>query len=257
LYYDKNNGDLGMQKIILSLMLAASCNLQAFAADNLYEKNYKAQNTGGLVSLQANPDTKMYVSNHKDKDNISMLENGYDMMGTTGFEAGDVPAELALQHAKAIKADTVLVYTKYGAAMTAASKMDTYKEAAKTNGGEIDEKDVVEDDVKYKYFASYWAKLPPPLLGVHVIKLARPAEEGEKKQELKGLNVLAVIKGSPAEMAGIERGDMLLKLNDVELNKAEELAKVVRQHQGKTVQITYQREDVNTTTSAAINQRNN
>ncbi len=59
-----------MQKLLLGLMLTLLCNLQAFAADNPYEKNYKAQNTGGLVSLQANPDSKMYVSNHKDKDNI-------------------------------------------------------------------------------------------------------------------------------------------------------------------------------------------
>lgn len=246
-----------MQKILLGLMLALLFSLQAFAADNPYEKNYKAQNTSGLVSLQAKPDTKMYVSNHKDKDNISMLENGYDMMGTTGFEAGEVPAELALQHGKAIKADTVLVYTKYGAALTAASKIDTYKEAAKTNGGEIDEKDLIEDDVKYKYFASYWAKLPPPLLGVHVIKLARPAEEeGQQKQELEGLNVLAVIKGSPAEAAGIERGDTLLKLNDAKLNKAEELAKVVRQYQGKNVTIAYERDGEAKTTQATINKRN-
>jgi hypothetical protein len=256
LYYDKNNGDLDMQKILLGLMLTLSLNSQAFAADNPYEKNYKAQNIGSLASLQANPDTKMYVSNHKDKDNISMLENGFDMMGTTGFEAGEVPAELALQHGKAIKADAVLVYTKYGAAMTAASKIDTYKEAAKKNGGEIDEKDVVEADVKYKYFASYWAKLPPPLLGVHVIKLARSAEEeGQQKQVLKGLNVLAVVKGSPAEAAGIERGDMLLKLNDTELNKAEELAKVVRQYQGKTVKIAYERDGQPATVDATINQR--
>ena len=246
-----------MQKILLGLILSLLFNLQAFAADNPYEKNYKAQNTGNLVSLEANPDTKMYVSNHKDKDNISMLENGYDMMGTTGFEAGEVPADLALQHAKAIKADTVLVYTKYGAALTAASKIDTYKEAAKKNGGEIDEKDLIEDDVKYKYFASYWAKLPPPLLGVHVIKLARPAEvEGQQKQELKGLNVLAVIKGSPAEAAGLERGDMLLKVNDAELNKAEELAKIVRQYQGKNVAIAYERDGVTKTAQATINKRN-
>jgi hypothetical protein len=257
LYYDKNNGDLNMQKILLGLMFAVLFNIQAFAADNPYEKNYKAQNTGNLVSLEANPDTKMYVSNHKDKDNISMLENGYDMMGTTGFEAGEVPAELALQHGKAIKADTVLVYTKYGAALTAASKIDTYKEAAKKNGGEIDEKDLIEDDVKYKYFASYWAKLPPPLLGVHVIKLARPAEkEGQQKQELEGLNVLAVIKGSPAEAAGIERGDTLLKLNDTKLNKAGELAKEVRQYQGKNVTIAYERDGEAKTTQATINTRN-
>lgn len=247
-----------MAKWMLVSLLAAGTLLIAtklFAAENLFEKNYKAQNTGNLVSLESNPDTKMYVSNHKDKDNISMLESGYDMMGTTGFDAGAIPSELALEHGKAIKADTVLVYTKYGSALTSSSKMETYKEAAKKNGGEIDEKDLIEDDIQYKYYASYWAKLPLPLLGVHVIKLARPTEEGEKKDELKGLRVLAVIKGSPAEAAGILRGDMLLAINDTELNKAAELSKVVSQHQGKSVAIAYEREGAAKTTQATINSR--
>ena len=84
----------------------------------------------------------------------------------------------------------------------------------------------------------------------------RPAtEEGDKKQEVKGLNVLAVIKGSPADAAGLARGDMLLSLNDSELNKAEELAKVVRQYQGKTVKIMYERDGAPATANATINQR--
>jgi PDZ domain len=246
-------------KWMLASLLAAGAlfmTTKLFAAENPYEKNYKSQNTANLASLEANPDTKMYVSNHKDKDNISMLESGYDMMGTTGFDAGAVPSEMALQHAKAIKADTVLVYTKYGAALTSSSKFDTYKEAAKKNGGEIDEKDLVEEDIQYKYYASYWAKLPPPLLGVHVIKLARPIEGSEKKDELKGLRVLAVVKGSPAEAAGILRGDMLLAINETELDKAEELSKLVRQHQGKSVAIAYEREGAAKTTQATINTRN-
>ena len=228
------------------------------AAENLYEKNYKAQNTGNLVSLQANPDTKMYVSNHKQDDNISMLESGYDMMGTTGFDAGEVSPDLALQHAKAIKADTVLVYSKYGSAMTASSKIDTYKQAAKKNGGVIDEKDLVEDDIQYKYYASYWAKLPTPMLGVHIIKLVKPTDdedENAKKDEIKGLKVLAVIKGSPAEAAGLKRGDSLLKINDTELNKPEELSGVVRQLQGKKVAIEYEREGAKALAVANINQR--
>ena len=229
-----------------------------FAAENLYEKNYKAQNTSNLVSLQANPDTKMYVSNHKEDDNISMLENGYDMMGTTGFEAGEVSPDLALQHAKAIKADTVLVYSKYGSAMTASSKIDTYKEAAKKNGGVIDEKDLEDEGVQYKYFASYWAKMPTPMLGVHIIKLVRPANDDEdsaQKDEIKGLKVLAVIKGSPAEVAGLKRGDSLLKINETELNKPEELSSVVRQYQGKTVKIAYERDGQTASVDATINQR--
>jgi S1-C subfamily serine protease len=90
---------------------------------------------------------------------------------------------------------------------------------------------------------------------VHVIKLARPTEEGEPKDELKGLRVLAVIKGSPAEAVGILRGDMLLAINQTELNKAEELSKVVREYQGKQVAIAYEREGVAKTAQATINKR--
>ena len=50
--------------------------MQLQAAENWYEKSYKPQNNGDLKSAQANPDTKMYVSNHKEDDDISMLEIG-------------------------------------------------------------------------------------------------------------------------------------------------------------------------------------
>ena len=231
-----------------------------FAAENLYEKNYKAQNTGNLVSLQANPDTKMYVSNHKEDDNISMLENGYDMMGTTGFEAGEVSPDLALQHAKAIKADTVLVYTKFGAAKTAASKIAVIKEAAKKNGGVVEDKDLKEEPTQYDYYASYWAKMPAPLLGVHIIKLVLVAEDEEEAAANKkintGLKILAVIKDSPADKAGLKRGDTLYKIADVELNKPEELSGVVRKHQGQNVAIEFERAGVKNVANAQINSRN-
>jgi membrane-associated protease RseP (regulator of RpoE activity) len=228
-----------------------------FAAENLFEKNYKSQNTSNLVSLQANPDTKMYVSNHKEDDNISMLENGYDMMGSSGFEAADVAPELALQHAKAIHADTVLVYTKYGSAKTAASKIQLIKESAKKNGGEVDAKDIATDATQYNYFASYWAKLPTPLLGVHIIKLVpKNTDDAEQEPENQGLTILAVIKDSPAAKAGLVRGDVLTKIANVELNKPEELSSVVRKFQGQNVAIEYERDGNKAIANAQINSRN-
>ncbi len=243
-----------MLKKLLGLVFLVGLHTGAFAAENLYEKNYKAQNTSNLASLQVDPDTKMYVSNHKDDDNISMLENGYDMMGTSGFEAGDVVPELALQHAKSIKADTVLIYKKYGSAKTAASKIQMIKEAAKKGGGEIDAADLTEEPTQYKYFASYWAKLPEPLLGVHVIKL-KNADEAEGSVAEQGLTVLAVVRGSPAAKAGLMRGDMLLKINDTVLDKPEELSTVVNKFQGQNVAIQYEREGESKTTQATVNRR--
>jgi PDZ domain len=236
--------------------LRASANI--YAAENPYEKNYKAQNVGGLVSMQANPDTKILLSKHKDEDNISMLEDGFDMMGSSGFDAGNVLPELALQHAKAIKADTVLVYKKYASAKTPISKMQLIKEAAKKGGGEVDAKDIesAEDAPQYKYYASYWAKIPAPLFGVHIIKLATRDEETDKVIEKKGLKVLAVIKDSPAAKAGLLRGDVLHKFAEAELNKADELSPLVRKFQGQTVAVEYEREGVMNVAKAQINSRN-
>lgn len=247
-----------MQNKLASLVFLMAISTHALAVENLFAKNYKAQNSGNLMSLEANPDTKMYVSNHKDEDNISMLEKGYDMMGTSGFEAGDVPADLALQHGKAIKADTVLVYSKYGSAKTAASKISAIKESAKKNGGEVDPNDLQDEDTQYKYFASYWAKLPTPLLGVHIIKLIpKTIDEDVKKAAVanNGLKVLAVIKDSPADKAGLMRGDVLYKIGSTSLIKPEDLSPAVRQLQGQTVAIEYEREGAKAVTTAKINQR--
>ena len=220
---------------------------------NWYESSYKSQNSGDLKSLEALPDTKMYVSNHKEDDDISMLESGYDMIGSSGFTAGEVPPEQALAHAKTLKADTVLVYSKYGSAKTSSGKMQMIKEAAKL-GKELTEKDLAEEPTNYKYYASYWAKLPAPLLGVHVIKLAKKeSEENDKVVEYEGLKVLAVIKDSPAANAGLKRGDVLLKLANNKLNKPEELSNVVRQHQGQEVAVEFERNGEKNTTKTQIN----
>ena len=110
-----------MMKKMLGVALFVLCIQTAQATENLYEQHYKAQNSGNLKSMQASPETKMYVSNHSDEDNISMLETGYDMIGSSGFEAGSIAPDLALTHAKSIKADVVLVYSKYASKKSALS----------------------------------------------------------------------------------------------------------------------------------------
>ncbi len=241
---------------ILAMSLSFFSMQIAAAEENPYAKNYKAQNSNQLQSLQANPDTKIYVSNHKEEDNISMLEKGYDMMGSSGFEGGNVPADLALQHGKNIKADTVLVYSKYGSSKTAESKMQAIKDAIKKKG-EVTEQDLAEDTTSYQYYASYWAKLPTPLLGVHIIKLKQKANPraGTDAQEENGLKVIAVVQDSPAAKAAIVRGDALLKIGDVSLLKPEDLFAAVKRYAGQTVPVLLKRGDEDISTSVALNAR--
>lgn len=225
--------------IVLPVILFA---LSATAADsnqeNLYAKNYKAQNANNLKSSNPNVETQMFVSNHKEDDNIRMLESGYDLMGTTGFEAGNVSPELALAHGKAIKADTVLVYSKYGNTKTPDAKMQMIREAAK-NKKEITEADIAVEDVKYNYFASYWAKLPMPLMGVHVIKLVQSTDDGPKPEA--GLKVIAVIKESAAAKANLVKGDVLLQLGEAKMDQPDDLFAAVKRYQGQTIPVMYER----------------
>lgn len=240
-----------MMKKMLCVALVTFCIQTVHAAENLYEKNYKEQNNSNLQSMQANPDTKMYVSNHFDDDNISMLEDGYDMMGSSGFEAGSITPDLALEHAKSIKADVVLVYSKYASKKSSLSTLQTIKEAAKTTG-EIDEDVLKGDEEQYKYYASYWAKLPMPLLGLHVIKLKHRQKDSNEMIEDDGLKVLAVIKGSSAAKAGLKRGDVLLKIAGVEIQTPAQLSQAVGKNKGKEVKISYERNDSQAETSARL-----
>ena len=240
-----------MIKNILVLVFLSAISHTVLAEGNLFETNYLPQNKGNLQSMLTNPDTKIYVGNHKDDDNISMLENGYDLIGTSSFEAGDVAPELALQYAKNIKADIVLVYSRHASKQMSLSKMQLIKEAAKGTG-EVDASVLKKPDEQYKYYASYWAKLPSPLLGVHVIKLKQAGEDTKPED---GLKVLAVIKDSPAAKANIMRGDVLRKIGIAEIQTPEELSAAVRQYQGKTIDIAYERDGESVVTQATLNSR--
>ncbi len=239
----------------LSLALFVLINVAHAAQDNPYAANYKEQNTQNLKSLSASPDTKLFVSNHKDEDNIAMLEDGYDMIGSSGFSAAEAAPDLALQHAKAIKADTVLIYKKYESAKTASSKVQLVKEAAK-KGEDIDPNDLAEEPAQYYFYASYWAKLPMPLLGVHIIKLKKSANDDDAEaQALPGLRIIAVIKDSPAAKAGIVRGDTVMKVGDMALVNADDLFAAVKKYAGQTVAVELERKGVPAKVSVAINSR--
>lgn len=209
------------------------------ADENPYAINYQTQNQGNLHSLQSKPEPQLLSGTRREADNINMLENGYDLMGLSAFEAGDVSPEQAISHGRNIQADMILVYVKKSGNATPASRMEVIKEAVK-KGQSLTEKDVAIEPGKYRYYATYWAKLPPPILGVHVIKLVgrKSSTEDEQPQATEaseGVRVIAVIHGSAAEQSGLLRGDQLLNINQEKVNDAATLSSLVRRFKGNTV----------------------
>lgn len=248
-------------RLIVSLFLAfglaacASQKSQPVPPDNTRAATSSSAPTGNPytdtfvshpVSGQAqSPDPagpKIYRGRDKEADYRSMLENGYDLIGYSSFEAGDVPPERLADQAKQAKADMVLVYTQLVGNTPASIKMQRLRDAMlkKKQGGIATEDAPAEGqadtDAKelYSYFASYWVKLAPPLLGVHV-------NGPDKNGNAPGLPVVAVVRESPADKAGIVDGDVLTKLGEVSLDKPETLTKAARQYAGKTVPVSFSR----------------
>jgi hypothetical protein len=228
------------------VLIALAASPLSWAEDNPYSSHYQPQNQGNLRSLQAQPEPQMFSGTRREEDNIRMLENGYDLMGFSSFEAGEVDAAQALNHGREIQADSILVYMKKAGGASPASRMEVIKEAVK-KGQSLTEKDMATKPGTYRYYATFWAKLPPPVLGIHVIKLV-PKKSGQNEDaapetgKSAGVRVIAVIHESAAEKGGVLRGDQLLSINQEKVDDAAQLSSLVRKYRGKAIRLQLERE---------------
>ncbi|HEX5539567.1 MAG TPA: PDZ domain-containing protein [Methylophilaceae bacterium] len=224
-------------------------------SDNYYTRSYVDKNRP-TVALQPDPSgPKLYRGNVKEDDYQRMLRSGFELLGYSSFEAADVPPEQALEQARKIHADLVLVYSELAGSIPLSVRVQQLREKAMKaeNGKAADgntKPEVQKPDQQnaYAYFASYWVKLAPPLIGVHV---KGPGVNDDKA----GLEVLAVIKDSPAAKADIEEGDVLTRIGDIELSKPEALTRAAEQYAGKTVEVALKRNGADGKTSMTLNSR--
>ena len=215
----------------------------AFSDENVFEKNYQIQSPKGFQSFSKNPNTKMMRGWAQKTDKFKMLEDGYDLMGHSNFTGPYTSPNLALQHAKSIKADMVLLYdrqindssraTMIKKARERARKDNRVKETGNLTEIEINDDDLVDKNVKYEINATYWVKLPKPTFGAHFIKLNSDIDT------INGVQIIAVIKGSPAANAGILRNDSITSIAEQSVNNPEDLIGAIRKNKGKLIEVGY------------------
>ena len=169
-----------------------------------------------------------------------MEERGFELIGYSDFKAGNVAPELALPQAKKVHADVVLVYSERADQVAASAKIQQLREAKKTGQAPV------EAGASYTYFASYWAKLAKPSIGVHV-------KVPEKDDDTEGLKVLVVLDGSAAEKAGLLKDDFLISIGEVPLLKVTDLAKAVSQYAGQTADMVYVRNNMRQESKLSLN----
>ena len=249
-----------MYKSYLSTFIAIvfffSTNL--IAEENLFEKNYVLQSPEGFKSFEQMPDTKIMRGWDKDTDNVMMLENGYDFMGFSGFVSNNLPPSVALEHGQKIKADLILVYdrqinegdraSKFKQARKKAIEEKRVKDFGKVTEIEITEEDLVDPNVLYDFYASYWVKLPKPTFGTHFIELG----QGENRENAEGVQVIAVIKDSAAAKAGILRNDSITSINGQKVTTPDELISLIRKYKGSDIDVGYMRNGKFSVTVASI-----
>ena len=233
-----------MKIFITILSLAILTNV---SAENAFEKNYKSQGDVNFMSLDADSKAEIYRGWDKDKDNVLMLEQGFDLMGFSSFVGTYVPPSEALDFANKIKADTVLVYDRQINEATRATAIKKARENIKRKKldeeGKIEEivinkEDLVDPNVMFDFYVSFWAKLPKPLFGTHLINFPENDERGKDG----GLFVIAVIKDSVAANAGILRKDSIMKINDIDLVEPQDFIKELINNKGRDVKIDYKRD---------------
>lgn len=236
-----------MHKIIIHFLgLLLFCNISsAVAEENLFEKNFQRQSPKDFQSFDKNLQTKIMRGWDQDTDKIKMLEEGYDLMGFSGFSGPNLSPKFAKSHGEKIKADLVLIYDRQINDNSRASAIQKARDkvlAAKKNEkkGEIteiviSEEDLLDSNALFAFYASYWVKLPKPTFGTHFIKLSNKQDEGD----VPGALVIAVIKNSPAATAGILRNDSIIKIDQVDVNSPDDLVAVIRKSKGKSVNVEY------------------
>jgi membrane-associated protease RseP (regulator of RpoE activity) len=88
---------------------------------------------------------------------------------------------------------------------------------------------------RYDYYASFWVKAKPPILGVYYENLTD--ELRRKIESNKGVYITVVIKDSPAFNADLLNGDVIRKLNDTEVIDRTHFGKLIAENKGQEIKV--------------------
>ncbi len=198
------------------------------AQQNFFTSAFVESKPSNAKHIVPDVDPKIYAGADKIADKQRMEEKGFELIGYSDFKAGDVSPDLAMPQAKKIHAEIVLVYSERSDKPSASARVQQLREAKKTGQAPV------EAGASYSYFASYWAKIAKPSIGVHV-------KVPEKDDTSEGLHLLVVLDGSSAQKAGLLKGDYLISMGEIKLNKVTDLAEVVKKYAGQTLDVVYVR----------------
>lgn len=245
--------------------LLLSTLLLAFSGcSNPYSQFY-TDYTGGINVLD-NP--RLIITTHEPKllqgsdikeDTRQMLEDGYVLLGMSSFNAAAIQQRGAIEHAKKVHADTVMVYSQYTDTLSGTMPVTvpdsqttyhsggiygpgggfaTYSGHSTTYGTRTTY--IPYNIARYDYVATFWTKAKPPRLGVRFADLTPDLRTSIGSN--KGVYIDVVLKNSPAFKADLLTGDIIRRFGDVEVIDARQFFDLLNTRADPNVQLEILRE---------------
>ena len=230
------------------LVLAAATVLFLSGCVNPYCRYYKDLSGGidGRRIMLPVGDPRIVQGADVIEDAKEMRRDGYVPIGQSSFNAAEVDDSLAVQQARNVHAEVVLMYKQYtetwsgsmavpmGPADGGIAVASPGQAVAVSAPNRMSVVNVPYHTRRYDYYATYWGRIKPPSLGVFVRDLTE--EERRRTGSNKGAFVWVVLRGSPAWISDIIEGDIIKEINNQEVVDAQHfvgLAQAVKAHDGE------------------------
>lgn len=246
---------------LLAVLLLVGCanGYQQFYTDLLKGQPISASRY--LIQSYGQPE--VYRGTNPDTDNVAMLENGYSLIGYSSFNGAVSPQNNPTAQAKTVHAAVVLVYGRFTNTVTGSIPYTVYtpgKVVTTTSNGVIYDPSGVTNYSgtsythlpgssttyqneyhvdRYDQSASFWVWSKPSRLGI--IQRDLTPDERQRYQRNRGVVALAIVKSSPAFMADLLRGDVLLRLGDDDVIDVASYMRLLDKYEGSDTQIVFLR----------------
>ncbi len=222
--------------------------------------NFYTDLTGGVDILE-NPNIivptdkpNLIQGSNIENDGIRMLENGYLLIGESSFNAGNAHQNMAIEHAKKVHADTVIVYSQYTNTLSGSMPLTVPNTQTSYHSGNIygsgggfanysgssttygtSTTYMPYHIRRYGYYATFWIKAKPLSLGIRFDNLTD--ELRRKVESNKGVCIFVVVKDSPAFNADLLNGDIIRKCNNIEVVNASHFIDLLAENKGQQIEL--------------------
>jgi hypothetical protein len=265
--------------IVLSASLLSGC-------VNLFGKYYQPQNPANLALVKSQllpppPLPSLYThSENIQADAMRLAADGYVLIGTSSFyaPANKATKDQAIAQGKDVGASVVLIKSKYkdtrsgvvpftvanpNVVSTVATSGTVY--GSNGNSAAYAGSSTITTPSGYStyaipysvdrndFFASYWAKRDPSKIHLGLNYLPLPNDVRKKLERNTGVQVVAVVKGTPAFKANFIEGDVLLTMNGQDIIDVPTLSAALIQLAGQPVTFNLLRDYQPRTISVTLN----